>query len=338
MRDHAATRRATPYGTTSSLGSPPRLLTAKPEDEERGCLICYDEQDVTPLPCCGKGICDRCARLLRRRTFQLSSLCPFCRRPEQGLDVAKTLRQAIFTELQANSPPAFALHRIIVLIMLAPKLVQALEVAVEALTDLAASSSDKTGAAVATLAVQLCRRWPASAPLCFLEAFAQFWRDLALAGPQVACDNHLVVDLFAELAYQRALGTRDLVGQLWLRHGATSPAQRRFAVALLRQLQKALGEERLRLELLPEDEAAEATDNCALESRPSEEAEDGDALIADNALGIFPVDGHPANVRFARGVFEEAGLAWLCEHESFGSLAVLSDSEDEREDGDRNAR
>jgi len=44
--------------------------------------------------------------------------------------------------------------------------------------------------------------------------------------------------------------------------------------------------------------------------------------------GIFPVDGHPANVKFARTLFENAGLDWLCEHESFSPLAMLSDTED----------
>eukprot|EP00933_Yihiella_yeosuensis_P050257 TRINITY_DN48024_c0_g1_i1.p1 TRINITY_DN48024_c0_g1~~TRINITY_DN48024_c0_g1_i1.p1 ORF type:complete len:425 (-),score=94.24 TRINITY_DN48024_c0_g1_i1:15-1289(-) len=46
-------------------------------------------------------------------------------------------------------------------------------------------------------------------------------------------------------------------------------------------------------------------------------------------LRIFPVDGHPANVAFVRKLFESSGLDWLCEHESFSSLAMLSDSDDE---------
>ncbi|CAE8597042.1 unnamed protein product [Polarella glacialis] len=56
------------------------------------------------------------------------------------------------------------------------------------------------------------------------------------------------------------------------------------------------------------------------EKRGTEEDED--------EIGIFPLDGHPANVMFVRRLFESCGLDWLCGHESFSTLAMLSDSED----------
>jgi len=153
------------------------------EQDEQTCLLCYEESQVQPLHCCGKEICARCARLLRRRTFLVNPqpLCPFCRNPWEGASTAEAaIRSVVFSELITgrssrlmSSGSRGSVQRISIMLLLAPHLGRALEVASEALVDVAAKGTARAAAAVAA---KLCTEWP-SVEQCLLSSLRRFWED-----------------------------------------------------------------------------------------------------------------------------------------------------------------
>lgn len=305
----------------------------KDADDSGICLLCYDSEGADQVPCCNKEVCGRCLRLLRRRSFQPELLCPFCRRPwgesaagagiSSAVAAVLAVRGGVVAELRASRSSADAVRRISILLLLAPSLAPALEAVAEALVDVIAATSQKQIAdAASVVAAGLCREWPAAGHN-FLAALRRFWEDLGFAGglSPSAVDRpggHIppcpVAGLYAWLVKAGELQLAQVLTPLRLQHQATLPAQARFVCSLLSQLEDAMGRDKLRASLF-QSEAADVLDD----------ADDEGELRS--GLGIFPTDGHPSNVRFVRGLFEGAGLAWLCEHESFSPLAMLSDDE-----------
>lgn len=192
------------------------------------------------------------------------------------------------------------------LLLLAPRLVLALEITAEALLDAASSAQGSvTVQQVAAIAVKLCSEWPAM-PACFVMALRGFWDDLQHTDAPYCCEGP-VADFIAELVWRGVLRPANAVGPLRLHHQKMSSAQGRLLCAVLRSMQELLGTASLKRDLF------------------EAELPEGD----DFFLGIFPADGNPASVHFARCFYEEANLAWLCEHESFTNLAMLSDMEED---------
>jgi len=153
---------------------------------------------------------------------------------------------------------------------------------------------------IAAVSARLCREWPAAAG-CFVKALLNLWEGLSDADAPRTADWGPVVDFIAELAWRNALRPACVVAPLRLWHETTTPQQGKLLCALILRMQGVLGCAALREDLFSADYL-----------QP----------------GIFPSDGTPANIRFVDGLFREAGLAWMCEHESFHKLAMLSsDSE-----------
>jgi len=281
------------------------------------CLLCYETDELpVPLPCCGKEICSRCLRLMRRRASRFAALCPFCRRPDAKRAASSALRSLLAKELSRSRTSVEAMRRVSLTLMLAPELPAGLEAAAEALVDVAAASPDvaSIGSAVA-VAFLLCEEWPALAGAAggLSRALRSFWDDLQAAGTLLGCEACPVANFFAALVSQGALGPcRKALAFLEVRCSSTSAAQGRFVVEVLRRLLELWGLKRLRTSLFDDDFVGFGQDD------------DADRCT----VGLFPCDGHPANVRFARALYEDAGLSWLCEHESFSALAAISDDDD----------
>jgi len=276
------------------------------------CLLCYEEDgadEAKPMTCCGKEVCGRCTRMLQRCVGSQALLCPFCRCPNSGLcGTAAVFRGRVVAELRASRSPAEALRRIVVLVMLAPSLSSALEETSEGLVHFAASYREDAWGHKASLAIaaavacRLCREWPKT--VGFIDkALRQFWDDLSFTGSLLSREVSPVADFAAEMVGQNAFPPLQLLSIVTLHHNVTSDMQGRFACTLLQKLQETIGQPRLKGALF--DDAYE------------------DSLC----VGLFPVDGHPANVAYVRKLFENSGLAWLCDHDSFQSLALLSDSD-----------
>lgn len=276
------------------------------------CLLCYEERDsVEPAPCCGKGVCGRCRRMLERRAGAQAPLCPFCRRPASGARRASLdLRGCIVQELCGfgvigNTVDARA-WRVLTLVTLAPGLPLALREAAEALLHVASSSRQGLppgrGLAAVEVAGALCRQWPSTAGL-IVQSLRNFWDDLDVAGSMMSDEVGSVVDYAEVLVLRSILAAADVFAIVRLRHRVTCAAQSSFACLLVRRLESSLGRPRVMKEIFAE---AELEGCCA---------------------GMFPLEGHPADVTYIRELYEGAGLAWLCDHDSFSTLAMLSDSE-----------
>mmetsp|Transcript_115488 Transcript_115488/g.326440 ORF Transcript_115488/g.326440 Transcript_115488/m.326440 type:complete len:302 (-) Transcript_115488:332-1237(-) len=297
------------------MTAPAALPTAA--SVENVCLLCY-ESTGAPLLCCAKEVCGRCVRLLRRRAGQYAQVCPFCRRLDPGPGGADaSLRTGVFAELAASRMSEDAFRRISVHLLLAPRLQPALRVVAEALLDAATAFSDgmqgvQAVKGAAAVAEKICNAWP-HAHESFVVALRHFWDDLWPAGSALAKATFPAASFFVELIRLEILSVAQVLEALQLHHRHTTAAQGQFACALLRGLQNVLGIARLKQELF-----GGAVLDAAWYAADKEYA----------VVGIFPLDGHPANVRFVRKLFEDEGLAWLCEHDSFQPLAMLSDCED----------
>merc|ERR1719401_710130 len=116
--------------------------------------------------------------------------------------------------------------------------------------------------------------------------------------------------LFAELVRSRVLTLTAALAPVQLKPNVTSPVQAQFVCSLLARMQEAIGIPALRMDLF----APPSPDDVVSESD----------LDEDWNWGIFPIGGHPSNVRYTRELFQESGLGWLCEHEAFSASNVLS--------------
>lgn len=300
-----------------------RAQEEQPIDEKsdcasQTCLLCYEtDRTAVPLPCCGKEVCARCSRLVRRRAARFAPLCPFCRRPDAKTAAATALRSRLASELSSSRTSIEAKRRVSLTLILAPNLPAALDALAEALVDVAAASPDAgaVGSAVA-VALRLCEEWPALAGSGgkISRSCQSFWDDLQVTGTILGCEAWPVANFFATLVSHGVVGSCcEALASFELRRSSTSPAQGRFLVALLHRLLELWGVDRLRASLFDDEPQSKQQD---------------DHEIGTCSAGVFPWDGHPANVRFVRALYEDAGLSWLCEHESFAALAEISDDSD----------
>eukprot|EP00927_Polykrikos_kofoidii_P079225 TRINITY_DN76003_c0_g1_i1.p1 TRINITY_DN76003_c0_g1~~TRINITY_DN76003_c0_g1_i1.p1 ORF type:complete len:287 (+),score=38.36 TRINITY_DN76003_c0_g1_i1:241-1101(+) len=282
----------------------------EPASAQTVCLVCFeagDSEQVQRAVCCGKEICRLCWRLLQRRASAgaLALLCPFCRRPSEGPSAgAAVLRERIIKELLESRAVEQAIRRVSVVMLLSPSLRPALETAFEALFLFAASSQHDRhrGVMAAAVADKLCAEWPAS--LEFLEdSFDRFWEDLYYVPRLVDSEISPAADFAAELVRRKVVSPLKVLGRLGLHHHDTSVAQAHFVCAVLLRFEQVLGRASFR-ELLFND-----------------------AYEGNLCEGIFPVGGHQANVKYVRGLFEASQLGWLCEHDAFQPLAMLSDTD-----------
>eukprot|EP00929_Paragymnodinium_shiwhaense_P058305 TRINITY_DN29187_c0_g1_i1.p2 TRINITY_DN29187_c0_g1~~TRINITY_DN29187_c0_g1_i1.p2 ORF type:complete len:142 (-),score=44.03 TRINITY_DN29187_c0_g1_i1:38-463(-) len=130
-----------------------------------------------------------------------------------------------------------------------------------------------------------------------------FWEDLRSSGTLLEQEVGPVADFTVELVRKGVLPPTQALACIQLRLQENSATQCKFACTLLKGIEGAIGQQKLQRLLF------------------------ADVYEGNYCEGLFPVDGHPANVRYSRGLFEEAGLAWLCEHEAFQELAMLSDDD-----------
>jgi len=281
-----------------SRGRKGPMVSTEPDAET--CLICYETEGGHPLECCGKVVCPGCLRALRRQVLLRSPLCPFCRCPSQG--VYFKLRSALLSELSTTSSAQLIVRRVAALLMLAPTLSIGLSIAAEALLDIVGQYS--LTIVISQIAIGLCRQWP-TMEKHFVNAVREFWRDLKYGTATISFSRGPIASLCAHLVAARVIKAAHVVSPLRLEPGATSSTQAGFACMVLRRMQGVLGLEAIRADLFTQES--------------SDDYDEG---------GIFPYSGHPDNVRFARELFEAEGLDWLCAHESFSDLAVLSDSDE----------
>ncbi|CAK0834354.1 unnamed protein product [Prorocentrum cordatum] len=332
------------------------------------CLLCYEERgSVEPAPCCGKGTCGRCRRMLERRAGSQPLLCP--RPSAASRPSARTVPRWASAAASSGSSAASASRpavgnsvgtrawRVLTVVALAPRLPLALREAAEALLHVASVGGARQGPqpagqrlAAAEVAVALCRQWPSTAEF-LVQSLRNFWDDLdvagsirrpsahratvpgswtgcvwdALSGSPLSTEQYWdpaalhavptarrrmmgdevgsVLDYAEVLVLRSVLAAVDVFAILRLRHKATSAAQGSFACLLVRRLESALGRPRVMEEIFAE------------------------AVLEGCCAGMFPLEGHPADVAYLRELYEGAGLAWLCQHDSFSALAMLSDSE-----------